>query len=238
MIVDGVAYAPHRRADAAGLEADCYVCAFHKAFGPHLAAAALSSRLMDRVAHFPAPGAGARAFEVGTVSAEACAGVAALRSYVEAAAADSRPCDALDDALDAFYEGVALAEAAPLARLLAFLDAAPRATVLRGAGAVDKLPTVAFSHANLAPAAVVPGSAMWESALARPGSAWWRSSQWISGKRDAAASRPAGRGSASKSARRRRWSGSRARRPSRNASAPVGTCVDFKSSTRLQRARN
>ena len=155
VIVDGVAYAPHRRADAAGLEADCYVCAFHKAFGPHLAAAALSSRLIDRVAHFPAPGAGARAFEVGTVSAEACAGVAALRSYVEAAAADSRPCDALDDALDAFYEGVALAEAAPLARLLAFLDAAPRATVLRGAGAVDKLPTVAFSHANLAPAAVV-----------------------------------------------------------------------------------
>ncbi|KAH8053167.1 hypothetical protein JL722_9834 [Aureococcus anophagefferens] len=125
VIVDGVAYAPHRRADAAGLEADCYVCAFHKAFGPHLAAAALSSRLIDRVARFPAPGAGARAFEVGTVSAEACAG------------------------------GVALAEAAPLARLLAFLDAAPRATVLRGAGAVDKLPTVAFSHANLAPAAVV-----------------------------------------------------------------------------------
>jgi selenocysteine lyase/cysteine desulfurase len=155
VIVDGVAYAPHRRADAAGLEADCYVCAFHKAFGPHLAAAALSSRLIDRVAHFPAPGAGARAFEVGTVSAEACAGVAALRSYVEAAAADLRPCGALDDALDAFYEGVALAEAAPLARLLAFLDAAPRATVLRGAGAVDKLPTVAFSHANLAPAAVV-----------------------------------------------------------------------------------
>ncbi|KAH8074732.1 hypothetical protein JL721_2305 [Aureococcus anophagefferens] len=27
VIVDGVAYAPHRRADAAGLEADCYVCA-------------------------------------------------------------------------------------------------------------------------------------------------------------------------------------------------------------------
>ncbi|KAH8097544.1 hypothetical protein JL720_437 [Aureococcus anophagefferens] len=154
VIVDGVAYAPHRRADAAGLEADCYVCAFHKAFGPHLAAAALSSRLIDRVARFPAPGAGARALEVGTVSAEACAGVAALRSYVEAAAADSRRA-ALDDALDAFYEGVALAEAAPLARLLAFLDAAPRATVLRGAGAVDKLPTVAFSHANLAPAAVV-----------------------------------------------------------------------------------
>jgi len=74
IVVDGVALAAHRRPVCA--EADAYVVAFHKCFGPHLACAALSPR-------FAALRGSPRRWELGTVSAEACAGVAALGKYLE-----------------------------------------------------------------------------------------------------------------------------------------------------------
>ena len=87
-----------------------------------------------------------RSWERGTVSAEACAGVAALSDYANALG-DGR-------GFAGFYEAVAAAETAPLGRLLHFLHAAKAVEVV-GAGGGDRLPTVAFSHARLAPATIV-----------------------------------------------------------------------------------
>ncbi|KAJ8605813.1 hypothetical protein CTAYLR_000561 [Chrysophaeum taylorii] len=95
VVVDGVAYVPHRKVDCEVLGADYYVISFHKLFGPHLAALA-GDRLPD--------------VERGTVSAEACAGVVALfRDYFPTIS----------------YANIALAEAPPFARLLTFLSASP-----------------------------------------------------------------------------------------------------------------
>jgi selenocysteine lyase/cysteine desulfurase len=45
IVVDGVAYAAHRRIEFSKLGADAYVVATHKAFGPHAAALCCSAKL-------------------------------------------------------------------------------------------------------------------------------------------------------------------------------------------------
>jgi len=145
VVVDAVAYAPHRRPI---FDADAVVVAFHKCFGPHLACCAVSQRFVDAVdaSMLPSPNyfPHGRAWERGTLSHEACAGGAALQAYMDTYGS-----------IDAFYESARLAEAAPFRRLLAFLRAAPRVTVLEAFGSVQPLPTVAFVHVALAPAIIV-----------------------------------------------------------------------------------
>lgn len=103
-VVDGVAFAPHRKIDASSF--DYYVVAFHKCFGPHLAACATPQPMR----------------EAGTISAEACAGVAALASY----------------------KWTSLGEVAPLHRLKTYFATQPQFTFWHGA-----LPIVSFVHATI-----------------------------------------------------------------------------------------
>ena len=146
VVVDAVAYAPHRRPVFA--DADAVVVAFHKCFGPHLACCGLSQRFVDGVAsvNLPAPQyyPSGRAFERGTLSHEACAGAAALESYM-----------AEYGSIDAFYEHCSIAEAAPFRRLIGFLRSQPRVTVLEAFGETTPLPTVAFVHQSITPEAIV-----------------------------------------------------------------------------------
>ena len=146
IVVDAVAYAPHRR--PVFDDADAVVVAYHKCFGPHLACCGLSQRFVDGVASsgLPAPQyyPSGRAFERGTLSHEACAGAAALESYMMEYGS-----------VDAFYQSACLAEAAPFRRLIGFLRSQPRVTVMEAFGETLPLPTVAFVHQSITPEAIV-----------------------------------------------------------------------------------
>jgi len=86
VVVDGVAYAPHRAMDVSGWDVDWYAYSTYKVYGPHMAA--LWGR-KDAVAeltgpnHFFVPDDEVPyKFEVGGVSHEGCAGIRGLRSYL------------------------------------------------------------------------------------------------------------------------------------------------------------
>ncbi len=84
VLVDGVAYAPHRAPDVAALGCDWFVYSTYKVFGPHMAAmfgteealAELTGPNHDFVAGGPYK------WELGGPSHEGCAGVAALWEFV------------------------------------------------------------------------------------------------------------------------------------------------------------
>lgn len=182
VVLDGVAYAPHRALDAAAWGVDFYVYSTYKVFGPHMAVlfgrheawAELHSPYHFFIDAHDVP----HAFEVGGANHESCAGLLALAPYLAELAAVQRgatPSDPPDDAptmpwlleraaaltrrdiTDAFT----LMEACerPLQqRLLSWLGTRPEARVLgRSQDGPERMPTVAF---------VVPGRRSSELAAA------------------------------------------------------------------------
>lgn len=93
VLVDGVAYAPHRAIDVRASSVDWYVYSTYKVFGPHAAAlygshAALSELTGPNHAFIPR-GELPRKFELGGVNHEGAAGIVALERYL-AALVDTR----------------------------------------------------------------------------------------------------------------------------------------------------
>jgi cysteine desulfurase family protein (TIGR01976 family) len=96
VVVDGVAYAPHRAIDVQALAADWYVYSTYKVYGPHMGA--LFGRHeafaeLEGPNHFFIPRESIPyKFELGGVSHEGCAGLLALRPYL-AWLGESDTCD-------------------------------------------------------------------------------------------------------------------------------------------------
>jgi selenocysteine lyase/cysteine desulfurase len=96
VLVDGVAYAPHRPPDMAALGCDWYVYSTYKVFGPHMAAMFGTHEAMGELVgpnhYFIDPSVGPYKWELGNANHEGAAGVAALPEYIEALVAltDSR----------------------------------------------------------------------------------------------------------------------------------------------------
>jgi cysteine desulfurase family protein (TIGR01976 family) len=86
LVVDGVAYAPHRPIDVRELGADYYVYSTYKVYGPHMAAMFGRREAFAEIEgpnHFFVPReAIPYKFELGGVSHEGCAGLVALGSYL------------------------------------------------------------------------------------------------------------------------------------------------------------
>jgi len=153
LFVDGVAYAPHGPVDAVALGADGYVFSVYKVYGPHLAAAYLAPDFFAGLAninhHFLAD-AGAYRLEPGGVCHELVAGCVAIPAYLdELGAALAGPAGASPRARA--WAAIAAQEEALSARLLAFLTACPRVTVV-GETRPDRalrVPTISFAVAGL-----------------------------------------------------------------------------------------
>eukprot|EP00958_Prasinococcus_capsulatus_P011290 scaffold1121_cov317-Prasinococcus_capsulatus_cf.AAC.3 len=96
VVVDGVAFAPHRAMDVRAWEVDWYVFSVYKVYGPHVAALFGTSAAWARVAaalpnHFFVPESDrAYKFELGGVCHEACAGVVAIGDYLRPSTACAR----------------------------------------------------------------------------------------------------------------------------------------------------
>ena len=170
VVVDGVALVPHRCAELGLIGCDWYVMACQKCYGPHLGAMWGSHAALVRAAP-STPGhawvdpdaVGASRWELGTVSAEACAGAASVAEYFASLATVT---DALEsngdvslDTVRAAYERMSVAEAPLTARLLSWLTKqAPMVRVI-GTSSTDedsgRLPMISIVHARVASHAIV-----------------------------------------------------------------------------------
>ncbi|GAQ87923.1 pyridoxal phosphate (PLP)-dependent aspartate aminotransferase superfamily [Klebsormidium nitens] len=95
IVVDGVAYAPHRAADVSAWGVDWYAFSVYKTWGPHVAAlygSHVAFRELEGFGpnHYWIDGADVPyKFELGGPSHEACAGILGLAQYISAVARES-----------------------------------------------------------------------------------------------------------------------------------------------------
>ena len=85
VIVDGVAYAPHRVIDVKDWDVDWYVCSVYKIYGPHMAVMFGKTERFSELTglnwFFVGNSNVTYKFELGCISHESCAGVVALLNY-------------------------------------------------------------------------------------------------------------------------------------------------------------
>jgi cysteine desulfurase family protein (TIGR01976 family) len=153
VVVDGVAFAPHRAMDVDGWGVDWYAYSTYKVFGPHMAA--LWGR-RDAVAeltgpnHFFIPDDDVpHKFELGGVSHEGCAGILGLAEYLEflAGAGDGEPLTR--QTVERAFARIVELELPLQTRLIDYLRSRSDIRIIgpEDAGA-SRVPTISFVHAN------------------------------------------------------------------------------------------
>lgn len=150
-VIDGVAFAPHNAPDVRALGCDWYVYSTYKVLGPHLAALFGTHDAFAELTgpnHFFIPRDSIPSkFELGGVSHEACAGVAALWDYCCFLTADdpsARPSRAI---IERAFSAMARRELHLQALLLDALQTIPGLRIV-GPSAADpsRVCTVSFTH--------------------------------------------------------------------------------------------
>jgi cysteine desulfurase family protein (TIGR01976 family) len=151
VVVDGVAYAPHRAVDVAAWDVDWYAFSTYKVYGPHMG---LLYGRHDAVSELTGPNhyfvprdEVPYKFELGGVSHEGCAGWLGLSDHL-AFLAGREPGTELDRAaIEDAYSVMEDLELPVQERLLDFLRDHPRVRLIgpEHAGR-DRVPTVSFVH--------------------------------------------------------------------------------------------
>jgi len=172
LLVDGVAYAPHRRLDLRSFEADYYAFSLYKVYGPHMAALVAPVAHLEELSninHFFLADEVPYKLQPGNVCYELVASLPAIEEYLLAlGSADgatrvpSRDTDpaaatAYADALDRAFTAIAAHEAALAERLLGFLRTRSDVTLI-GDPESDpsrRVPTVSFVPHAKSPDALV-----------------------------------------------------------------------------------
>ena len=160
VVVDGVAYAPHRAIDVQAFKADWYSWSTYKVFGPHAAVLVGSAEAMAEVTgpnHFFMPAnAWPKKFELGGVSHEACAGIAAVQPYLRFLAGMGEKAEMVDRATIVRAMGVmAEMELGLQERLICGLLGISGLSILGPVeSGASRVPTVSFLMAGKASRAV------------------------------------------------------------------------------------
>lgn len=163
IVVDGVAYAPHRLVDVQALGVDVYAVSLYKIYGPHLGAMYVRRGLLEHAKgqnHFFVPeDACPQKLQPGGVPHELAAGLPGIGAYLDGVAEhhDLRGVIRRDRWAKVF-DYFAAQEERLAAPLLAFLDEHPRCRVI-GPVTADRsvrAPTVAFVVDGLPASLVVP----------------------------------------------------------------------------------
>jgi cysteine desulfurase family protein (TIGR01976 family) len=151
VVVDGVAYAPHRAMDVSGWDVDWYAYSTYKVYGPHMAA--LWGR-RDALAeltgpnHFFVPDDELPyKFEVGGANHEGCAGIRGLRDYLAFLVELDDPRTLDRPAIERAFELMTACELPLQARLIEYLRARDDVRIV---GPTDDGPsrvsTISFVH--------------------------------------------------------------------------------------------
>lgn len=154
VVVDGVAYAPHRAIDVQVWGVDWYVYSTYKVFGPHMAALYGSKAAFAELEgpnHFFLPD-DAYKFELGGANHEGCAGLLALGDYLKFAAGR----ETLDrETVVAAWDHLGPLELPLQARILEFLNSKPGVNVWGPTTAgPERVATISFTSDRLSPAQI------------------------------------------------------------------------------------
>lgn len=158
VVVDGVAYAPHRLMDVALWNVDWYVYSTYKVFGPHMAA--LYGRHdawaeLEGPNHFFLPGGNPYKFELGGPNHEGCAGLLALSDYLRFLA--EAPGEGLTDrgTIERAMTRVAELEAPLQERIIKGLLAVPGVRIIGpNSFGSERVATVSFMHDRWSPSEI------------------------------------------------------------------------------------
>jgi cysteine desulfurase family protein (TIGR01976 family) len=151
VVVDGVAYAPHRSMDVSAWKVDWYAYSTYKVYGPHMAA--LWGR-RDAIAelhgpnHFFVPDDDLPyKFEVGGPNHEGCAGICGLRDYLAFVVGEADP-RALDrPAIEQAFEIMTACELPLQARLIEYLRSRKDVRIIGPSDDGDsRVGTISFVH--------------------------------------------------------------------------------------------
>lgn len=149
IVVDAVAYAPHRAVDVAALDVDYYVFSFYKTYGPHLAVMVGKYEKLvelDGLYHyFYAKDKVPAKLEPGNLNYELTWGAAGIVDYLDRLGGATGDRAAIERAFD----GIAAHEAALAERLLAFLRGRNDVRIVGRAtsDAAARVPTISFKPA-------------------------------------------------------------------------------------------
>ena len=153
VVVDGVAYAPHRRIECAEWDVDWYVYSTYKVYGPHMGVLYGRRDAFEQLTgpnHFFIPDdAVPYKFELGGVNHEGCAGLLALEPYL-ATLIGADPSTELDDAqIDHAFHWMTALELEPTRMLVDYLETKNDVRIIGPAHAeTSRVGTVSFVHAR------------------------------------------------------------------------------------------
>lgn len=159
VVVDGVAFAPHRAMDVADWGVDWYAYSTYKVYGPHMAALWGRREALAELRgpnHFFIPEDELPyKFELGGVNHEACAGILGLRDYLGflAGGEDRGPFERA--AVDSAFALMTACELPLQARLIDYLRSRGDLRIIGPTGAgPERVGTVSFVHRSLSSAAI------------------------------------------------------------------------------------
>jgi cysteine desulfurase family protein (TIGR01976 family) len=153
VVVDGVAYAPHRAMDVTAWDVDFYAYSTYKLYGPHMAALWASRDALSELQgpnHFFIPDEEVSyKFELGGVCHEGCAGILGLRDYLGQLAGVGEE-GALDRAaVEHAFELMTACELPLQARLVEYLQSRSDVRIIGpGYGGPKRVGTISFVHDN------------------------------------------------------------------------------------------
>ena len=151
VVVDGVAYAPHRAIDVSAWNVDWYAYSTYKVYGPHMAA--LWGR-RDALAELPGPNHFfvreddlPYKFEVGGPNHEGCAGICGLREYLAFVVGEADPLALDRSAIERAFEIMTACELPLQARLIEYLRSRDDVRIIGPSDADEsRVGTISFVH--------------------------------------------------------------------------------------------
>jgi cysteine desulfurase family protein (TIGR01976 family) len=151
VVVDGVAYAPHRAMDVAAWKADFYAYSSYKLYGPHMAALWASREALSELSgpnHFFIPDSELPyKFELGGVCHEGCAGILGLRDYLEFLVRVEQPGSLDRPAVERAFEMMTACELPLQSRLIEYLESRSDVRIIGPlADDASRVGTVSFIH--------------------------------------------------------------------------------------------
>jgi cysteine desulfurase family protein (TIGR01976 family) len=160
VVVDGVAYAPHRAIDVSGWDVDWYVYSTYKTYGPHMAVLfgkRDAVRELRGPNHFFIPREDVPyKFEPGGVSHEGCAGLLALAPYLGFLAGQTSGEPVTRDTVEAAFAQMTTWELPLQARLVDWLMDRDTVRVIGpDHGEASRVATVSFVHETRSSAEIV-----------------------------------------------------------------------------------
>jgi len=151
VVVDGVAFAPHRAIDVEAWKVDWYAYSTYKVYGPHMGALWGRREALAELAgpnHFFIPNDEVPyKFELGGVNHEGCAGLLGLRDYLAFLAGLSDP-EVLQRAdIENSFSLMTACEAPLQARLIDYLESRDDVAIIGpGSDGAERVGTISFIH--------------------------------------------------------------------------------------------